>query len=182
MKKLLIPLAAIVAAVALAACGGGSSDDDSASAAAAGTNGQTVAVQDLGDAGSVLVDSSGKALYTSNVEESGMVACTDGCESFWEPLTTDSGKPTGDVPGKLGVIDRPDGGGQQVTFNGVPLYSFTEDGTGEVTGDGFSDAFDGRQFTWSVVSVASGGGSQDTSPDTSSDSGDSSGSDGSLGY
>jgi predicted lipoprotein with Yx(FWY)xxD motif len=178
MNKLLIPLAAIVAAVALAACGSGSSDDDSASAAAAGTNGQTVAVQDLGDAGSVLVGSDGKALYTSDVEESGMIACTDGCESFWEPLTTDSGKPTGDVPGKLGVVSRPDGGGQQVTFNGRPLYSFVEDGSGEVTGDGFSDAFDGRQFTWSVVSVASGG----SQPDTSSDGDSSSSGGGSLGY
>jgi predicted lipoprotein with Yx(FWY)xxD motif len=176
MKKLLIPLAAIVAAVALAACGGGGSDNDSASAAATGTNGQTVAVQELGDAGNVLVDSSGKALYTSDVEESGMVACTDGCESFWTPLTIDHGKPTGSVPGQLGVITRPDGGGQQVTFNGRPLYSFVEDGSGEVTGDGFSDAFDGRTFTWSVVSVAAGGGSKDTTPDTSGDSG------GSLGY
>jgi predicted lipoprotein with Yx(FWY)xxD motif len=177
MKKL-IPLVAIVAAVGLAACGGGSSDDDSATAAAAGTNGQTVAVQDVGDAGSVLVDSSGQALYASDVEANGMVACTDGCESFWEPLTTNSGKPTGSVPGKLGVIDRPDGGGQQVTFNGRPLYSFTQEGPGEVTGDGFSDAFDGQQFTWNVVSVAAGGSQSsqpDTSPDTSGDSSDSGG-------
>jgi hypothetical protein len=50
-----------------------------------------------------------------------------------------------------------------------------------VTGDGFSDAFDGHQFTWNVVSVAAGGSSPDTSagssqPNTSSDNG------GSVGY
>lgn len=175
MKNLVI-LAAIVAAVALAACGGGSSGDDPATAADAGANGATVAVQDLGDAGRVLVDSSGKALYASDQEASGMIVCTDGCESFWTPLTVNGGKPTGSVPGKLGVVKRPDDGSEQVTFNGRPLYSFTQDGSGEVTGDGFSDAFDGREFTWNVVSVGAGGSSADTSPDTSSDNG------GSLGY
>jgi predicted lipoprotein with Yx(FWY)xxD motif len=168
MKKLLILLATIVAAVALAACGGGSGSDDSASAADPGDG--TVAVQDLGDSGRVLVDSSGKALYASDLEESGAVMCTDACESFWTPLTVKGGKPTGSVPGQLGVINRPDGGGRQVTFNGMPLYSFNEEGSGEVTGDGFQDAFDGQTFTWNVVSVGGGGSSPDTSsaPDTSS--------------
>lgn len=180
MKKL-VALAAIVAPLALAACGGGSSGDDSATAASAGASGGTVRVQDLGDSGRVLVDSSGKALYASDLEADGSVQCTGGCESFWMPLTINGGKPTGSVPGKLGVVNRPDGGGQQVTFNGRPLYSFVQDGPGEVTGDGFSDAFDGHQFTWNVVSVAAGGSSPGTStgssqPDTSSDNG------GSVGY
>jgi Secreted repeat of unknown function len=72
----------------------------------------------------------------------------------------------------LGVVKRPDNGSEQVTFNGRPLYSFTQDGSGEVTGDGFSDAFDGHQFTWNVVSVGAAG----SQPDTSGDSG------GSVGY
>jgi predicted lipoprotein with Yx(FWY)xxD motif len=159
MKKLLI-LAAIVAAVGLAACGGGSGG--SATAASPGASAGTVAAQNLGGAGRVLVDSSGQALYASDQEAGGMVLCTGACESFWKPLTVKGGQPTGSVPGKLGVVKRPDGS-RQVTYNGRPLYSFTQEGPGEVTGDGFQDAFDGRQFTWSVVSVGGGGSSSGSS-------------------
>jgi predicted lipoprotein with Yx(FWY)xxD motif len=177
MKKLVI-LASIVAAVALAACGGGNSSNDSASAAdPGGANAGTVSVQNLGGSGNVLVDSSGKALYASDQEATGMVLCTGGCESFWKPLTINGGKPTGSVLGKLGVVTRPDGS-RQVTFDGKPLYSFTQDGSGEVNGDGFSDSFDGQQFTWHVVSV-SGGSQSNTSSGNASSSSDNRGS---LGY
>jgi predicted lipoprotein with Yx(FWY)xxD motif len=165
MKKLLI-LTAIVAALVLAACGGGDDGSDSATAAAPPTGAETVAVEDLGDAGSVLVDSTGQALYTSDQEADGGVLCTDGCESFWTPLTIDGGNPDGSVPGELDVVKRPDGS-NQVTYDGVPLYSFTEEGPGEVTGDGFVDAFDGREFTWNVVAVDGGNGSPAPSSDDS---------------
>jgi predicted lipoprotein with Yx(FWY)xxD motif len=89
--------------------------------------------------------------------------CTGACVSFWKPLTI-KGNPHGSVPGKLGVITRPDGG-RQVTFDGRPVYSFTQDGPGEVTGNGFMDAFDGQQFTWNVVAVGSGGGSSSAASD-----------------
>jgi predicted lipoprotein with Yx(FWY)xxD motif len=62
------------------------------------------------------------------------------------------------------VAERPDGT-RQVTLDGRRLYTFVQDEPGEVTGDGFSDAFDGQQFTWHVVSVGSapsqGGGTSD---------------------
>jgi predicted lipoprotein with Yx(FWY)xxD motif len=157
MKKLL-GVAAIVAVFTLAACGGGGGGGGSTMAAASAGGGKTVAVQGLGNAGQVLVDSSGHALYASEQEANGMVLCTGGCESFWSPLTIKGGNPSGSVPGTLGVVKRPDGS-RQVTYNGMPLYSFTQDGTGEVTGDGFSDAFGGQHFTWHVVSVRGGGSS-----------------------
>jgi predicted lipoprotein with Yx(FWY)xxD motif len=165
MKKLMI-LAAIVAAMALAACGGGDDGSDSAAASASGNGAETVAVEQIGDAGSVLVGATGQALYTSDQEANGMVLCTDGCESFWEPVTIDRGQPEGSVPGELGVVERPDGT-RQVTHDGTPLYTFTEEGPGEVTGDGFVDAFDGREFTWNVVGVD---GTQ-SSPEPSDDDG-----------
>ena len=166
MKKLLAVLAAIVAAVAIAACGGGSAGDNSATAAASDTSGKTVSTAELGDAGRVLVDSSGQALYASDQEANGRVMCTDACLSFWTPLTIKGGDPHGSVPGKLGVITRPDGG-RQVTFDGRPVYSFTQEGPGEVTGDAFMDAFDGQQFTWNVVAVGGSGGSSTAASDAS---------------
>jgi predicted lipoprotein with Yx(FWY)xxD motif len=150
MKRLLIAVAAVVAVVVLAACGGGDSSDSSA---APSSNTATVSAEEIGDSGRVLVDSAGHALYTSDEEAESDVVCTEACAEFWIPLTIEQGEPTGDsVSGDLGVAVRSDGT-RQVTLNGQRLYTFVQDGPGEVTGDGFSDAFDGQQFTWHVVSV-----------------------------
>lgn len=151
MKKGLLIMPAVVAsAVALAACGGGG-DNGSSGAATSSTSAKTVSVKSIGNEGSVLVDSKGMALYASDQEMNGKVLCTGACNSFWTPLTVSSAKPSGgSLTGKLGVVNRPDGT-KQVSYNGKLLYSFTQDKPGQVTGDGFSDAFSGRQFTWNVV-------------------------------
>jgi predicted lipoprotein with Yx(FWY)xxD motif len=159
-KKLFIPggaVALVAIAIAVAGCGGGGGGG-SATAAMPSTSGKTVAVADIGSAGKVLVNSSGQALYASDQEtSSGKAMCTGACNSFWKPLTVSGGAPTGssDV-GKLGVVKRPDGT-MQVTDNGRLLYTFTQEGPGQVTGDGFQDAFNGQHFTWHVVSVGNGG-------------------------
>jgi predicted lipoprotein with Yx(FWY)xxD motif len=152
MRRWLIPgvLVAVVAAavLALAACGGGG--DDSSEAAAPPTGGATVSAQEIGG-DDVVVDSAGKALYASDQETAaGKVLCTEGCTSFWEPLTV-SGTPTDDsVSAMLGTVVRPDGT-RQATLDGKLLYSFVQDQPGEVTGNGFEDAFDGQTLTWHVV-------------------------------
>jgi predicted lipoprotein with Yx(FWY)xxD motif len=160
MKRLLIlgiaVAVAITAAVSIAAYGGGGGDDSSAPAepmTSPAANAVTVSTQEIGDEGAVLVDSEGRALYTADQEiaAGNMVLCTEACTSFWEPLTLDSGSPTGSsVPGELGIVERPDGS-RQVVLDGKLLYSFVEDEPGEVTGDGFEDAFDGQTLTWHVV-------------------------------
>lgn len=153
MTRWFIPGAAVavtVLALLLAACGGG--DGGSAGSATPGAGAATVSAEELGDAGLVLVDSTGQALYSADQEAGGRVLCTEGCTAFWEPLTIDGGSsPTADsVQGDLGVIERPDGA-RQVTFDGKLLYTFVQDQAGEVTGDGFEDAFDGQTLTWRVV-------------------------------
>jgi predicted lipoprotein with Yx(FWY)xxD motif len=152
-RRALVLIAAL-SALALAACGD-DSDDSRGATAASGGGDETVSVESIGEAGDVLVDSSGAALYRSDQESSGEVACTGQCVSFWEPLTVGAGEdPTAssDVEGELGTVMRPDGD-TQVTLDGEPLYSFTEEGPGEVTGDGFVDAFDGTAVTWQVVTA-----------------------------
>jgi predicted lipoprotein with Yx(FWY)xxD motif len=166
MKRLLILGVAVVivaAVVAIAAFGGGGGDDSAAPAA-----NTTVSTDEIGDAGEVLVDSEGRALYASEQEiAAGMVLCAEGCTSIWEPLTLDTGAPTGNsVSGDLGVIERPDGS-RQVTLDGKLLYSFVEDEPGEVTGDGFEDAFGGQTLTWRVVHPdGSTGSSGSDTPDS----------------
>jgi hypothetical protein len=50
----------------------------------------------------------------------------------------------------LAVIDRPDGS-KQLAVAGKPLYTFSQDSPGKVTGDGVSDDFSGQHFTWHAV-------------------------------
>ena len=166
MKRLITLGMPIAAALTIAACGGtGSSGSTSTTAGSAPTStSTTVAVRQLPGVGSVLVDNTGKALYANNLETAGKVLCTDAaCNSFWTPLTLRAGLPTAPTgTGKLGVTKRPDGT-TQVTANGKPLYTFSEDSPGKVNGNGFQDQFAGHNFTWNVVlangTLASGTGS-----------------------
>jgi predicted lipoprotein with Yx(FWY)xxD motif len=114
----------------------------------------------VADVGQVLVDSGGAALYTADQEDDGTIRCVDACLAFWQPLTVPDGETPAagdDVPGELDVVERPDGS-RQVTYDGVPVYRFSEDSAGEVTGDGLEDSFGGTRFAWSVVSVGDDGG------------------------
>jgi predicted lipoprotein with Yx(FWY)xxD motif len=143
----------LAASLVLVACGGGSSDTATKPAVtatkSAGTS--TLSVKSVNGIGDVLVDSQGRALYASDLEADGKVACVKGCTAFWQPLPVDSGMPAAPAEiGKLGVVKRPDGT-RQVTAGGKLLYTFTEDSPGKVTGNGFSDDFDGRHFTWTAV-------------------------------
>ena len=103
-------------------------------------------------------------LYSNDLEASGKIVCDDAaCNAFWKPLTLSGGKPTAaPAAGKLGVITRPNGS-RQVTANGKPLYTFSEDSPGKATGNGFTDDFGGHHFTWNVVrtggTAANGAGS-----------------------
>ncbi|MFL5959577.1 MAG: hypothetical protein ACJ75G_04815 [Gaiellaceae bacterium] len=141
----IVVVAAVVGvAIAIAATGGGGSGS------APKTGSGTVSVQKLAGAGTVLVDSQGRALYRSEQERKGMVLCTGACLSFWRPLTVKGTPRAHSLRGKLGVVKRPDGG-RQVTYNGKLVYSFKLDQPGQVKGDGFKDAFGGQKFRWHVV-------------------------------
>jgi predicted lipoprotein with Yx(FWY)xxD motif len=161
--------AALALVLAFAACGDDSDEGDSGSSAAASTPATTtVAVEAVDDVGEVLVDSEGAALYTADQEMDGKVRCTDSCADTWIPLTlSGSREPTApdDVPGELGVTERPDGQ-RQVSYDGQPLYTFADDPMpGEVTGDGLSDTFDGELFSWQVVNA--GGETEDSGLESS---------------
>jgi predicted lipoprotein with Yx(FWY)xxD motif len=141
-----------VAALVLAACGGGDDTGD-ASAAGAGASSGIVSMQSV-DGTNVLVDSEGKTLYSADVEKA-MIRCTDGCTSFWEPLAASakqSKTASADLDLDLGTVQRPDGE-RQLTFDGLPLYKFTEEGAGQLDGDGFVDDFQGTHFEWAAATT-----------------------------
>ena len=110
------------------------------------------------------------------------VACTGSCTAIWVPvMAPSSGQPTSSdqaVQAKLGTVTSK--GGSQVTFGGMPLYSFVQDSPGQATGNGVTDNFGGTSFTWTVAST---GAVSSSSNSTSTSSGSSSGgSGGGYGY
>ena len=150
----LLGAAACVAALGLTAACGGTSTPPASSApapapaaaidAAAGQGGHSMpgmgsgglelyAVQ-TGSLGVVVTDGQGRLVYGSDQDmtDPPMSMCTGACTQEWQPLVV----PAGQQPDLLGVdtdqvglIARPDGGGQ-VTLGGWPVYvNAHDDGT-----------------------------------------------------
>ena len=156
-KTIPISGVAIIAAV-LAGCGSTSGHGKSAAGRSVT---DTVSLASVSGVGKVLVDSKGFALYSPAQEKSGAIRCTGSCASIWVPLTV-KGSPQGSGL-NLGTVMRPDGK-KQVTFDGKPLYRFAADNSPKsVSGNGVSDNFGGKSFTWHVASpgkttTSTGGG------------------------
>lgn len=95
----------------------------------------------------ILVTMKGKTLYSLSAETKGRFICTGACLASWKPLVVPAGvKPTGPVA--LSTRKRPDGR-TQVTYKGLPLYSFNGDTKpGEVNGQGLRDV-----GTWHAAKV-----------------------------
>ncbi len=91
-----------------------------------------------GAAETILTNAQGLTLYfrTSDVPPS--TVCSSGCASAWPPLVmSGSGAPTSatSLPGKLTVVA--DANGNQVEYNGHPLYTYSGDtGPGQTNGEG----------------------------------------------
>jgi predicted lipoprotein with Yx(FWY)xxD motif len=143
---------AVVTAAAMsflvAACG--DSGGDASDAAGAGSSFVAVASIDGTD---VLADAEGHTLYSAEVEQDGQIRCVDSCTSFWDPVVAshaDIDAADTKVKKDLGIVDRPDGE-SQLTYDGLPLYTFTQEGAGELHGDGFADDFQGTHFVWAAA-------------------------------
>jgi len=97
---------------------------------------------------SILVNRQGRTLYSLSAETHGRFICTDKvCLSLWKPLVVSRGTKPAGAP-KLATIKRPDGR-LQVTYRGLPLYSFAEDTkAGDTKGNGFKDV-----GTWRVAAI-----------------------------
>jgi predicted lipoprotein with Yx(FWY)xxD motif len=130
-------------------CGGGGGG------AAATTGSATLSLRQIDGVGSVLVDSHGAALYSPAQEAMGTIRCSGACAKIWIPLSPGGAKLTAGtgVTGKLARTMRPDGT-WQVTYDGRPLYTFAPDGgPGKVTGNGLSDSFGVKSFTWHAITA-----------------------------
>lgn len=134
---------AALAATLIAACSSGATPAPStapapaasvaASAAASTAAGATTVITMTTSSGAVLAAGSNQMTvytFTKDTANSGTSACTGGCLTAWPALTVPAGTtPTAGtgISGKLGTITRADDGTLQVTYNGLPLYFFSND-------------------------------------------------------
>jgi predicted lipoprotein with Yx(FWY)xxD motif len=137
--------------------------------ASAASGSGLLAIQSV-DGTNVLADSDGRTLYSADVEM-GRIRCTGSCTSFWDPVHASARQAkseSADLDLDLGVTKRP-GGVEQLTLKGLPLYRFTQEGAGELQGNGFADDFAGTHFEWAAA-TAPGGSAQSGSSSPSSPS------------
>jgi len=165
-RRAVVPgFAAIAAAALLAACGpGGIYGTGGSAGRTAGTahhapasHGRVISARKLPGVGTVLVNRSGKTLYSPQQETHGEILCTGSCLSFWFPMRVTAGAalraPSG-VTGVLGTIHRPDGL-TQLTIDGRPLYTFRLDqAPGQAHGNNFTDHFGSASFTWHAITTS----------------------------
>ncbi|HXY18096.1 MAG TPA: hypothetical protein VEH48_01590, partial [Candidatus Nitrosopolaris sp.] len=87
--------------------------------------------------GQYLATSDGMPLYTYKLDTSGVSNCTGSCLSNWPAYTATSS--VGNLPANVSTLKRTDDGSIQYTYKGLPLYTFTSDSAGNVTGDGIEN-------------------------------------------
>jgi predicted lipoprotein with Yx(FWY)xxD motif len=168
-------MAAVTAAslVLAAACGSGSStngggSNHAAAATASATAAAPVMTANNASLGTtVLVNRRGLTLYSLSAERNGRFICTNmACLNLWHPLLAPSGGLKGDPVGSLGTIKRPDGG-MQITYRGLPLYTFVNDHKpGSAAGNGFKDV-----GTWLAATTSKSSATTQPAPASTSSGG-----------
>jgi predicted lipoprotein with Yx(FWY)xxD motif len=167
--RIVAAVLATVGLLGLAACG--SDDDEEATppsepattAPALSTTAAAPATTSAGPAllttstkdpfGTFLTDSAGKTLYTFDRDTSPTSVCSGRCATTWPPVLAPEGAGTSlpapaGATGQLTTAPRPDGSGNQVVWNGKPLYRYSGDiNPGDTTGDGVGG-------TWHVAKAS----------------------------
>jgi predicted lipoprotein with Yx(FWY)xxD motif len=150
--------------------GNHSSASTSTTASGSTTSSTSSSVVDVAQAsaGPILVNHAGLTLYRYTPDGTGKSVCNGGCATAWPPLTVPAGttKVTGASAiesGSLGTITRSDGT-LQVSYKGMPLYTFTGDtAPGQTNGQGAG----GIWFYIPVTSSSTASGTSSTSTTTS---------------
>jgi len=133
-------------AVAAVAVGGvtaaSAASSPASSALSAGQSAATAAVRTApaavaGRTETILVSARGLPLYYYRPDTAAKSVATGGLARLWPPLT--SAAPAAGVSGKLTVLN--DANGRQVAYNGHLLYTFIDDHSGQVTGQGVQNFF-----------------------------------------
>jgi predicted lipoprotein with Yx(FWY)xxD motif len=120
-------------ALIAAGCGGSSMSAPSRSGVAGAqhsTSSAAVTTRKVKGLGVVLVNAKGRTLYTFAKDQRRHVTCTGSCATFWPPLKwkgTAKPKAGGSAKSTLLGLDMSPAGGDVVTYDKWPLYTYTGD-------------------------------------------------------
>jgi predicted lipoprotein with Yx(FWY)xxD motif len=105
-----------------------------------------VQINNKASLGDYLVGASLRVLYYHTADSANQSNCSGACATTWPPfLASELPQVSPNIKGTLGLITRADGG-QQVTYNGWPLYYYSGDvNLGDTNGQGINNI-------WYVVS------------------------------
>jgi predicted lipoprotein with Yx(FWY)xxD motif len=146
-----------------------------ASTGSSGSASDVIHVAKVGNLGVILTDAKGMTLYRYTPDKPNMSVCTGECASLWPPMTVPAGTTTvsaaSGAGGTFGTIKRSDGT-TQVTYNGMPLYTYQGDSkSGEATGQGL----DGQWFVLKAMGSATSATTGSANSTSTTSSGGSSG-------
>lgn len=150
-RKLYLAPIALIILVFISGCGGSSDTDTSQTTTAAPppqpSGAAIVMFSNDPKLGKILADSNGNALYVFS-KDNGKSTCYGACAQVWLPYLS-TGFPVGSssaLSPQLGLSQRSDGN-QQVTYQGQPLYTYSEDQPGQATGNTLSSF----GSVWSII-------------------------------
>jgi predicted lipoprotein with Yx(FWY)xxD motif len=99
---------------------------------------RTASVTVGGKTETILINGHGLPLYFYKPDTAAKSLVSGTLAQLWPPLTSAAPAAAG-LSGKVTVVM--DSHGDQVTYNGHPLYTFADDHAGQVTGQGVQDFF-----------------------------------------
>ena len=156
-------------ALLLTACGGSSGSSSANSGSTAGSTptttaqaagqpssssldlpqpGSTVLIVEKSALGYVLAQADGQVVYTYGKDaKGGSPTCTGSCAAIWPPVTgTPVASQADTLPGALGTVSDANGA-KQITYNGMPLYTFKG-------AKAFTTAGNGVAGEWHVIKLS----------------------------
>jgi predicted lipoprotein with Yx(FWY)xxD motif len=110
--------------------------------------GTTILIVQKSKLGYVLAEANGQVVYTySGDKKGGNPTCTSSCAAAWPAVTGNPMASTADkLPGKLGTVSAANGA-KQITYNGLPLYTYKGAKPLSVAGNGMGGM-------WHVIKVS----------------------------
>ncbi|SRR6266566_8901713 len=162
MKRFFLGMSLLMVALFVVACGsstytttGSSGTTPSTAPSNSAALLKTASVTVNGQSVTILTNAQGMTLYYFKPDTATKSACSGACAGNWPPLLfTGSGSPTSasTLSGTLSVVA--DANGQQVEYNGHPLYTFASDtAPGQTNGEGVAGKWFVATTTLSVQSA-----------------------------
>jgi predicted lipoprotein with Yx(FWY)xxD motif len=149
-----------VSLLALAGCGSSSSSTSSSASTPTTTTTSTpataataqISVKTVSGVGPVLVNAQGHTLYIFEPDKQTKVTCVGACASLWPPVKLSSGQKSaavGEAKSSLLASDPDPEGGQVVTYDGWPRYTYAADAA---AGTANGEAVNANGGLWYVIS------------------------------